>query len=283
MNVKIEAGKRFWNRYKRHRLAVSGLFFLLIEILTIALLPAVLHSDPIALSDDFNAAPGGAHLLGTDDVGRDLFARLLFGGRASIFIGIFATLIGVSAGAALGLLSGFYRGKTERIILHAADVFMAFPNMILILVMAAIFRPNVPALTFLIGVMFWPGAARLIHGNVLTIRSREYVDSARSIGLNDRTVALRYVLPNAIAPLWVTMPFDCARAILTESSLSFLGAGVQSPRASWGNIIYSAQNLTVLTARPWEWIPAGLCLMCTVVSINFVGEGIRDALDTKIA
>jgi peptide/nickel transport system permease protein len=275
-------GARFLPKFARHKLAVVGFVFLVLEVLCVLLLPVLLPLDPITLGSEFNVPPGTGHILGTDDVGRDLFARLVYGGRTSLFVGGMSTLIGISLGMVLGLISGYYRGLAETIIMRVADVFMAFPIMVLVLVVVSIFRPSMITLSLVIGIMFWPGSARLIHGNTLAVRSKEYVDAAKSMGLSDLVILLKYVLPNAISPLWVAMSFDCARAILTESSLSFLGAGIQPPQASWGNIIYAAQNLVVLTARPWFWVPSGLCLMITIISINFVGEGIRDGLDTRM-
>ena len=154
--------------------------------------------------------------------------------------------------------------------------------MVLILVVVAVFGSEIPIIIFLIGILNWPAIAKLIYGNVLSLRGREFVEAERAIGSSDLKIIFKTILPNAIAPLWVALAFRISSAMITESALSFLGAGVQPPQASWGNIIQAATSLAVLTKRWWIWIPAGVCLVVTIVCINFVGEGIRDALDPKM-
>ena len=166
--------------------------------------------------------------------------------------------------------------------MRAADIFLSFPSLVLNLVIVAVFGSSVELLIVTIGVLHWPAVAKLIYGNVLSVRSREFVEAERAIGSSDAKILFRTVLPNSIAPLWVSLAFRISNAMLTESALSFLWSGVQPPQASWGNIIQAANNLNVLMNRWWQWIPAGLCLMLTIVCLNFVGEGIRDALDPKM-
>ncbi|MDR1604545.1 MAG: ABC transporter permease [Gracilibacteraceae bacterium] len=276
-----KASGGFWSRYARSKAALLGLGVIGLEIVVFTLGPVLLQLDPYTLGREFNTPPGAGHILGTDEFGRDLLARLLYGGGVSLFIGMAATLIGMVVGLPLGLLAGYYRGKTETVVMRLADLFLSVPEMVLILVLVAAFRPSVPALTLIIGIMSWPGAARLIYGNTLTVREREYIQAARTHGLSDLRILSGYVVPNVVSPLWMTMPFHCARAILTESALSFLGVGVQPPQASLGNLLYAAQNIVVMSSRPWMWVPAGLCLIATVISINFIGEGIRQALDIR--
>jgi peptide/nickel transport system permease protein len=254
-----------------------------LEILAMIFLPAIMHLDPVGIDPTaFNAAPSQAHILGTDSGGRDVMARIVYGGRVSLSIGVLATLLSVVIGLPLGLLAGYYRGAAEAIVMRCAEMFQSFPPTILILVVAAIFRPKISLLIFLMGLMKWPMVAKLIYGNVLSVRNIEYVQAERTIGTRDAKILYGTVLPNCIAPLWISLAFSISGSMLTESALSFLGAGVPSPTPSWGNIIQSATDLVVLTKRWWMWIPAGLCLMVTVISINFVGEGIRDALDPKM-
>ena len=273
---------QFWKKFSRHRLAQAAVVFLILEILAVILLPVFMDLDPYSIHPLFNAKPNATHWLGTVTVGRDLFARLVYGGRISLLVGFSSTLLSVLIGLPLGLIAGYYRGKAETIIMRLADIFMAFPSMILALVMVAIFGSSIPVLILLIGGLAWPQPARLVYSRALTVRRMEYVEAARVGGCGDLEIILRYVLPNSVAPLWMSVAFQISSAILTESALSFLGAGVQTPEASWGNIIYQAQNVVTLTKYPWIWIPAGICLVVTIISINFVGEGIRDALDPKM-
>lgn len=158
---------------------------------------------------------------------------------------------------------------------------MSFPSMVLILVLVAVYGPSVLTVTVVIGVLGWTAIAKLIYGNVLSIRESEYIQASKAVGVKTSKILFSEVLPNAIPPVWANISFRIAGAILTESSLSFLGMGVQTPQASWGNIIFAAQNLLVLTARPWVWLPPGICIILVVIGFNFIGEGVRDALDPK--
>ena len=270
-------------KFLRNKKAVFGVIVVALLVLAVLLIPLFMDLDPYTTdrTAGFNARPSNSHILGTDDVGRDLFARLLYGGRVSLFVGITSTIISVLIGIPLGLIAGYFRGKAESVIMRVADAFMSFPSMVLILVLVAVFGPSILTVTVVIGILGWTAIAKLIYGNVLSIREQEYIQAARAIGMKTGPILLTEVLPNAIPPVWANISFRVAGAILTESSLSFLGMGVQTPQASWGNIIYAAQNLLVLTARPWVWIPPGFCIILVVVGFNFIGEGVRDALDPK--
>lgn len=270
-------------KFMHNRKAVLGLIIVCFLVLAVILIPIFMKLDPYTTDRTvgFNKAPCPGHLLGTDDVGRDLFARLLYGGRISLFVGIMSTIISVLIGIPLGLIAGYFRGIAETVIMRVADAFMSFPTMVLILVLVAVFGPSILTVTVVIGVLGWTAIAKLIYGNVLSIREREYIQATKAIGMSTPKILLSEVLPNAIPPVWANISFRVAGAILTESSLSFLGMGVQTPQASWGNIIFAAQNLLVLTARPWVWFPPGICIILVVVGFNFIGEGVRDALDPK--
>lgn len=281
--MKQKRKTEFFKNFRKHKLANVGLIIIIIEILMVTFLPIILGLDPYSIdSTGFNQAPCAKHILGTDDIGRDLFARVLYGGRVSLIVGICSTIISIIIGLPLGILAGYYRGIIENIVMRLADIFMSIPAMVLILVIVAVFEPSIITIIVVIGITGWTGVAKLIYGNVLSVRNKEYVEAARAIGTKDREIIMRYVLPNSIAPLWMSVAFRISQAIMTESGLSFLGAGIQSPQASWGNIIYAAQNLVVLTKRWWVWVPAGVLLMITIICINLVGEGIRDALDPKM-
>ena len=269
-------------KFMHNRKAVIGLIIVCFLVLAVILIPIFMKLDPYTTDRavGFNKAPCSGHPLGTDDVGRDLFARLLYGGRISLFVGIMSTIISVLIGIPLGLIAGYFRGIAETVIMRVADAFMSFPTMVLI-VLVAVFGPSILTVTVVIGVLGWTAIAKLIYGNVLSIREREYIQATKAIGMSTPKILLSEVLPNAIPPVWANISFRVAGAILTESSLSFLGMGVQTPQASWGNIIFAAQNLLVLTARPWVWFPPGICIILVVVGFNFIGEGVRDALDPK--
>ena len=270
-------------KFMHNRKAVLGLIIVCFLVLAVILIPIFMKLDPYTTDRavGFNKAPCSGHPLGTDDVGRDLFARLLYGGRISLFVGIMSTIISVLIGIPLGLIAGYFRGIAETVIMRVADAFMSFPTMVLILVLVAVFGPSILTVTVVIGVLGWTAIAKLIYGNVLSIREREYIQATKAIGMSTPKILLSEVLPNAIPPVWANISFRVAGAILTESSLSFLGMGVQTPQASWGHIIFAAQNLLVLTARPWVWFPPGICIILVVVGFNFIGEGVRDALDPK--
>lgn len=280
--------KEIWNgqamkKFIHNKKAMLGLAIVTILVLAVVFIPLFADLDPYTTdrAAGFNKPPSDAHILGTDDVGRDLFARLLYGGRISLFVGITSTIISVLIGIPLGLIAGYFRGTAESIIMRTADAFMSFPSMVLILVLVAVFGPSILTVTVVIGVLGWTAIAKLIYGNVLSIREREYIQAARAVGVSTKKILFSEVLPNAIPPVWANISFRVAGAILTESSLSFLGMGVQTPQASWGNIIFAAQNLLVLTARPWVWLPPGICIILVVIGFNFIGEGVRDALDPK--
>lgn len=285
MKVKVKKdsySRDVLKKFSQHKLAMIGLAIILLEVFLVVVLPLVMKLDPYT-SDvlNFSGTPGPGHILGTDDTGRDVFARLVYGGRVSLLVGLLSAIISLLIGVPLGLLAGYYKGIWETIIMRAADIFMSFPSMILILVLVSMFKPSVWTIIFVIGVLGWTDFAKLIYGNVLSIREKEYVESAKAIGTKDLVLLMKYVIPNAFAPILINFTFRTAQAIIQESALSFLGMGVQPPQASWGNILYSAQSITVLSKRPWLWVPAGILLVLTVSSINFIGDGMRDALDSR--
>jgi peptide/nickel transport system permease protein len=281
--VKSSYLKDVAQRFFRHKLAMIGLFVIVLEVLLIFILPVAMDLNAyMSTASGFGAAPGAGHLLGTDDVGRDNLARLLEGGKTSLYVGLFSSLISLLIGVPLGLLSGYFRGVTESVVMRLADVFMSFPSMILILVLVSVVGPSINSVTAVIGVMGWPSFAKLLYANVLSVREKDYVEAAQAIGTRNLPMIILYILPNAFAPVLVAFTFSLANAIIAESTLSFLGMGVQPPQASWGNILYAAQSIAILARRPWMWLPAGLALLITVLSINFFGDGIRDALDPKM-
>lgn len=273
----------FLKKYIRHKPAMVSLIFLVLEILAVIFVPIIFHMD--AQIGDYTAmakAPTAEHLLGTDEIGRDILARIFYGGRISLLVGVASTALSTVIGVPLGIIAGYYQGKIGNIIMRLVDMFMSFPSMVLTLVLVSVLSPSVGTVIFAIGIMHWTRPCKLLYGSVMAVRSKEYVEAAVAIGNSNWKVITKYIIPNAISPLWVSLAFSVSSAILQESSLSFLGAGIQPPQSSWGNIINAAQKLDVLTMKTWMWIPACIVLLITVVSINFVGEGVRDAFDPKM-
>ena len=259
---------------KKFRMAFISLVVLVVMVLGVILLPLALPYDPAESTDAYGADPSAEHILGTDDLGRDNFVRFLYGGRVSFFVGIVSTAVSLILGIVMGLLAGYYRGWVEIIVLRLADIFMSFPYVVLILVLVSAIGPSLMGITFIIGFLGWPQFARLLYSKVISVREEEYVEAAHAIGTRDIPTMLKYVIPNSYVPLLVSSAFRISTAILMESSLSFLGMGVQPPQASWGNILYNAQSISVLVNRPWMWVPAGLALVLVTICFNFLGDGI---------
>ncbi len=270
-------------QFCRHKLAVCGILTILVIILAVAFVPMALNLDPYSTSCGRTfAKPDGTFVLGLDNLGRDNLARLLYGGRTSIIVGLISTLISMLIGVPLGLIAGYFRGWVEVVIMRMVDVFMSFPSMILILVLVSVFGPSIWSVTMVIGVMGWTQFARIVYGNVLSICSREYVEGAVAVGASHARILRDYIFPNATSSVLVIATYRTASAILQEAALSYLGMGVQPPNASLGNILNAAQSITTLSTRAWFWVPPGILLILIVLSINFIGDGFRDALDPKM-
>lgn len=276
-------GKRVWRRLRSDRRAVACMVILAIEVLGVLLLPPLLGLEPDVTdrTAGFWAAPSAVHWLGTDDVGRDVLSRLICGGRISLLVGFASATINLAVGVPLGLLAGYRRGKWEFWIMRLADVFQSFPSIVLILCLVTLVGASVLNLVLVIGLLGWPGIARLVYGNVLSVREKEYILAVRALGARTGTILARNVLPNVVAPVWAALGQRVGRAILSESSLSFLGVGIRAPQASWGNLMQSATSLAVLTGRPWVWLPPGILIILTVVCLQILGNALRDAMDPR--
>ncbi|MEA2526067.1 MAG: peptide/nickel transport system permease protein [Thermomicrobiales bacterium] len=268
--------------FVRHRLAAAGLVVIaLIALATIAA-PLVAPYDPNAV--DLGAVregPSGDHLLGTDEIGRDVFSRVIYGGRVSLSVGLVSVTIYTIIGILLGSVSGYFGGVVDGTIQRLTDTVMCFPSLVIIIAAVAILGPSIYNVMIVIGLLSWPGICRLVRAQFLSLREREFVEAARAIGGGHRDLIFRHILPNTLSPVIVAATFGVASAILTEAGLSFLGLGVQPPTPSWGNLINTAQSVSVLQRMPWLWIPAGLLIAMSVLSINFIGDGLRDALDPR--
>lgn len=281
----IERGQRrhrLARSFLRHRLAVAGLVTITVLGLTAIFAPVVATHDPFTV--DLLAAaqsPSGAHWLGTDEVGRDVFSRLVYGSRVSLAVGLVAVTIATVIGTTLGAVSGYFGGLVDGVLQRLTDTVMCFPPLIVIIAAVSITGPSIWNVMMIIGLLTWTSTCRLVRGQFLALREREFVEAARALGVGAPRLIWRHVLPNAVAPVIVAATFGVAAAILTEAGLSFLGLGVQPPTASWGNQINLAQSATILQRMPWLWAPAGMLIAVAVLSINFVGDGLRDALDPR--
>ncbi|MEH6942658.1 oligopeptide ABC transporter permease [Bacillus sp. JJ722] len=268
-------------RFKKHRLAVVGAVGLILLTFIALFAPLLAPYDPYNITGNFAASPSKEHLLGTDQVSRDVLSRLIYAARISLLVGVGSVAISVVIGTILGLISGYVGGLVDTVIMRIVDIFMSFPHLMLILVVVSIVGPSLSNLILILGLLNWTGVARLVRGSVLSIKQIDYVKASIALGFSTPRILFNHILPNVIAPILVYSTFGIANAILIEASLSFLGLGVPPPTASWGNMLTEAQSLTVLTSQPWLWIPSGMMIVLTVLSINFIGDGLRDALDPR--
>jgi peptide/nickel transport system permease protein len=279
----VRRAPNLWQRYRKHRLAVIGAAVLLLLVLASIFLPFFLTHGPNTVDlSAYRKPPSGDHLLGTDSSGRDVLSRLMVAGRVSLSVGIVAVAIYVAIGTVLGGLGGYFGGLIDGIVMRLADMVLSFPSIIVIITIVSILGPNIVNVMLVIGFMGWPPIARLVRGEFLTLREREFVTASKATGASDGRIIFRHVLPNAITPVIVAATFGMAQAILLEAALSFLGMGVQPPQASWGNMLNAAQSITIIEDMPWLWLPPGIMIILAVLSINFVGDGFRDALDPRL-
>lgn len=272
-------GSTVIKRFMRHKLAVVSLIFLTLILLCALLAPLLAPYEPNKIAGGFSEAPSGKHLLGTDQVGRDVLSRLFYATRISLLVGFAATAVSTVIGVILGLLSGYFGGWIDMVVMRFTDMVMSFPYILLVLVSAAIFKPGLWNIILILGFVDWPGIARLVRSNVLSIRETNYIQADFVAGMPGRYILFSEILPNTVAPILVYATSVIALSMLDEAALSFLGMGIQPPQASLGNMLNGAQSLSVLTTKPWLWIPAGLLIVLLVISINFIGDALRDAFD----
>jgi len=271
-----------WDRFRRHRLALVGIVLLAILAIIAIFAPLLAPHSPYAVDlSAYRKPPGGSHPLGTDSAGRDVLARLMYAGRVSLSVGVVAVSIYVAIGLVLGGLAGFFGGIVDATVMRLADMVLSFPAIIVIITLVSILGPSIWNVMLVIGLLGWPPIARLVRAEFLTLRERDFIVASRSIGAPSGRIIFRHILPNAMTPVIVNATFGMAQAILLEAGLSFLGLGVQPPTASWGNMLNEAQSITILEGMPWLWIPPGILIALAVLSINFVGDGLRDALDPR--
>lgn len=280
-----------WRQFRRHPGAMIGVTVFLVIVLAVALGPTLWPIDPSYIDVRArNAAPSLAHPMGTDNIGRDIFAQVLQGGRVSLAVGMTAMLLSIFLGTLIGVLAGYFR-RLDGLLMRLTDLFLALPILPLLLVILMLFRDTLRAafgpetgifllIVWIIGVTSWMQTARIVRGDVLALKEREFVLAAQSIGTPSRRIILRHILPNVMSPIMVSATLGVASAIITESALSFLGLGFPSDFPTWGRLLFDGANF--MTISPARVIWPGLAISLTVLSVNYIGDGLRDALDPRI-
>lgn len=284
----IGVWKMVWDNFKKNKLALFGLIIISILILLVFIGTYISPYERDAVNlINAEQAPSLRHLLGTDELGRDYFTRILHGGQISLRVGLFSVGVSLILGILFGGLSGYYGGWIDNILMRFAEIIYSFPFLPLAITLSAIIGTRVSPqnkmymVMLIIGVLRFPGLARMIRGQILTLREQEFMQAATALGLSDTRKIFRHLIPNTFAYIIVNATLGVAGAILSESSLSFLGLGVVPPIPTWGNMVTYATRSHVLKNMPWLWIPPGLCIFLAVMSINLIGDGLRDAIDPK--
>jgi peptide/nickel transport system permease protein len=281
------AGDSQWaiaaRQFRKNRLAIAGLTVMLLLYAITLLTPLIAPYDPAAQGNIVLTrylAPSAEHLMGTDKFGRDVFSRVLYGARISLSIGFIAVGIAVTLGTTIGSIAGYFGGAVDAVLMRFTDMMLSFPRLVLLIVVIALFEPNFWLVVVVLGLTGWMGVSRIVRGEVLSLREREFVQAARALGMGDARIILRHIVPNVLAPVIVAATLGIGDTILTEASLSFLGLGVQPPTPSWGNMITDGKD-ALITA--W-WIATfpGFAIVLTVTAFNLLGDGLRDALDPRL-
>jgi len=274
------AGQAF-ARFKRHRLAVVGAMILGGIVLAVLLAPLLLPN-PLAIDlRSIKQPPSLKHPFGTDLQGRDVLSRVVAGARTSLIVGFGSVALFVTFGTIAGMLAGYYGRWTDQVLMRTTDAFLSAPPLLMIIVFVSLIGPSLPAVIIVIALLGWPGTARLVRGQLLSLREMDFVTASRVVGQRGRSIIVRHMLPNVLGPITVVATFGVASAILLEAALSFLGLGVRPPDPSLGSMITAAQSPEVLLSVPWLWIPPGVAIALIVLAVNFVGDGLRDALDPR--
>ncbi len=289
--------QRVIRRFLRHRAAMFGLVILIGVILYIVV-GSFIFTEAYANRNDTSIRllpPSAEHPFGTDRIGRDIMARTIYGGQISLLIGLLAVLVEVTVGTAVGAIAGFYGGLIDALLMRLTEAMLSIPSLLFLLVMAKSFGSRIPdielfgrtlsgsvvVIIIIIGLTSWMSLARIVRSNVLSLKETEFVLAARALGLPNWRIITAHILPNTLASIIVALTLGVASAILSEAYISFLGLGVQAPTASWGNILTEAQQFQIIRDAPWYWFFPSLLILLTVLSINFVGDGLRDALDPR--
>jgi peptide/nickel transport system permease protein len=271
----------FWSRFFRDKLAVAGLAIVLALFAISVLTPVIAPYDPSAINvDSILMPPSSQHLFGTDDLGRDVFTRMLYGAGISLRVGFVAVGIATIIGVLLGAVAGYYGGVVDLVIMRFVDIMLCFPSFFLILAVIAFLEPSIFNIMAVIGLTSWMGITRLVRAEFLSLKERDFVLAARTMGAKSPRIIFLHILPNAMTPVLVAATLGIASAVLTESALSFLGIGVQPPTPSWGNILTLGQS--TLGVAWWLSLFPGMAILITVLGYNLLGEGIRDAIDPRL-
>ncbi len=274
---------RIWRRFLHHRLAVVGGFVILVLFLATLFAGFISPHDPLDLDTQrrfIEPFTDSNYLLGTDEMGRGTLTRLIYGGRISLIVGVAAMFATIVTGMIIGLLSGYYGGTVDNLLMRFTDTMLCFPQVFLLLVLAAFITPTVISIALIIGFTSWMEVARIIRAQILYIKEQDFVQASYALGASSSRIMFRELLPNAMAPVLVSATLNVANAVLMESYISFLGYGIQPPLASWGNMLTDAQAYFDLA--PWLAILPGIMITFTVMSFNFLGDGLRDALDPRL-
>ncbi|MEW6524263.1 MAG: ABC transporter permease [Bacillota bacterium] len=270
----------FSRRFARNRGAVVAVIFILCLVLSAVFAPLLSPHDPYDISDRLLTPPSRAHLMGTDELGRDILSRIIYGGRVSLQVGLISVSISLTIGGLFGLIAGYLGGGVDNVIMRGVDIMLAFPGILLALSIVAILGPSLMNVMIAIGVGGIPGYVRVVRGSTLAVRQNEFVEAARALGTSTQGIIFRHILPNVVAPVIVLSTLGVAGAILATSGLSFIGLGAPPPTAEWGGMLASAR---IYLRRAW-WMATfpGVFITLTVLAINIVGDGLRDALDPRL-
>lgn len=270
-----------WRRFRRHRLALVGMSTIFILLVAVIFAPWIAPYDPLEQNLAIrNQGPSPANLLGTDELGRDVFSRLLFAGRISLTIGFSVAFLAELIGMTIGAVAGYFGGWVDSLLMRFVDLVITLPTLPILLILSKFFGGSILMLILIVAALSWPGAARVVRGVVLSLRNQEFAEAARALGVSNAEIIMRHMLPNAIAPIIVGVTLAVGSAIILESALSFLGFGVQLPTATWGNMLQNAQSDMFLA--PWKAVLPGFFIFITSLSFNFMGDGLRDALDPRM-
>lgn len=274
--------KKNIRKFVNNRLAMIGLIFVLIIVLASIFAPLLTSYDPSQISlGEKNTPPCAAHILGTDQLGRDVFARVLYGGRVSIFVSVLGALSGSFIGMVLGSIAGYFGGKTDMLLVRLSEIFQTFPEMILIMIMVAILGQGVGNLILVFSVTGWMTTFRMVRNEFLALREETYVQVCEAFGMPKTSIMFKQILPNVLSPVIVATTVNVAGFILSEAGLSFLGVGVPSSVPTWGNILNAAKSVEVVSNYWWLWAVPGVVISVFVLAVNFFGDGLRDVLDPK--